>query len=111
MPEKLVRLHESAVAKLQATRLKIQELLNLSEPPTEDFVFSASLHVGFDLLDKANTTTPEKVFYNTKLIEWLSDFYQKWLRERSESSQGASSNGNGAEGVKTDDNVSNGTGQ
>ena len=54
MPEKLVRLHESTVEKLQVMRLKIQELLDLNDLPSQNFTLFASLHLGMDILEKGS---------------------------------------------------------
>lgn len=40
MAEKLVRIHGPTIEKIQAAREKIQELLSLSELPSEDFAVS-----------------------------------------------------------------------
>ena len=88
MPEKLVRLHESTVEKLQVMRLKIQELLDLNDLPSQNFTLFASLHLGMDILEKTNKAAPGGVVNNTRLIEWLSEYYQKWIQEHPYGSNG-----------------------
>ena len=88
MSEKLVRLHESTVEKIQAAREKIQELLSLPELPSEDFAVSVLLHTGLSALNQTHRKFAVITFDNAKFLAMLSTWYQNSLSNETKHSNG-----------------------